>query len=411
MKSGAEVVITGLGAVTAAGLNVEETWNSLTQGRQSVSQLNINIQGRCYSYGAGQVDDFSGPKSMDRCVQFALHCAYEALAQAGLIENSEYLRKAACVFSMSKPSPGLFAELYQLYKRDGSLAGKDLVSTTWPNSCCVEIANHYGLIGPRLSIPTACATGAQTIIRAVGLILDGQAECVIAGASEASLTELYLASFDRMGVLGKNPGHPESACRPFDRRRNGFVVAEGAAAVVVESARAAQRRGVIKPLARVKGYWQGMHALDLLKLEPDGQSLAKGIREALGRSGVVAEELDYICAHGTGTVANDASETAAIKLALGSAARRTSISSHKGAIGRLLAAAGAVGVVSTVKSIVQDLVPPTVNLEEPDPACDLDYTPRKARQRPIRNALCIAGGFGGQCGLIVLSKPDIKNVT
>ncbi len=405
MKSRPEVVITGLGAVTPAGLNVEQTWNSLIQGQQKVSRLNINIQGQPHSYAAGQVSDFTSHNDMDRSVQFALHCAGEALAHAGLTENDEYLRKAACVFSMSKPSPSVFAKLYQLHKCNGSLGDNDLVGATWPNTCCVEIANHYGLIGPRLSIPTACATGAHAIIRAVGLILDGQAECVLAGASEASLTGLYLSAFDRMGVLGKDPEHPESVCKPFDRRRNGFAVAEGAAAVVVESAQAARRRGILKPLARIIGYWQGMNSLDLLKLDPDGKSLAHGINQALHRSAVASETLDYICAHGTGTLANDASETAAIKSALGSAAYTTSISSHKGAIGHLLAAAGALQVVSAVKSIAHDIVPPTVNLQEPDPVCDLDYTAREARQRPIRNALCIAGGFGGQCGLIVLSKP------
>lgn len=405
MKSKPEVVITGLGAVTPAGLNVEQTWDSLVQGRQSVSRLEIDIQGQRRIYAAGQVSDFARLDDTDCSVQFGLHCAGEALVQAGLKKGDEYLRRAACVFSMSKPSPGLFGKLYELHKRKGSLGGTDFVGTTWPNAGCVEIANRYGLIGPRLSIPTACATGAHAIIRAVGLILDGQVECVLAGASEASLTGLYLAAFERMGVLAKSPEQPESACRPFDRRRNGFAVAEGAAAVVVESASSAQRRGA-KPLAGIKGYWQGMNSLDLLKLEPDGRSLARGITEALGRSGVSAEELDYICAHGTGTVANDASETAAIKLALGEAAYTTSISSHKGAIGHLLAAAGAVQVVSAVKSIEHDVVVPTVNLQEPDPACDLDYTPKQARERPIRNALCVAGGFGGQCGLLVLGKAN-----
>ena len=408
MKSRPEVVITGLGAVTPAGLNVEQTWNCLLQGRQSVSRLEISIQGQRRGYAAGQVSNFVGPdgtRGMDRCVQFGLHCAGEALGQAGLTEADEYLRRAACVFSLSKPAPGLFAELYELHKRSGSLGGNDPVGTTWPNSCCVEIANRYGLIGPRLCLPTACATGAHAVIRAVGLILDGQAECVLAGAAEASLTALYLAAFDRMGVLANGREHPESACRPFDRQRKGFAVAEGAAAVVVETAQAARRRG-IKPLARVSGYWQGMHGLDLLKLEPDGKSLAWGLKEALRRSDVAPELLDYICAHGTGTLANDASETAAIKAALGPAAGTVSISSHKGAIGHLLAAAGALQVVLTVKSIEQDLVPPTVNLEEPDPACDLDYTPQRLRGRPIRHALCITGGFGGQCGLVVLSKPN-----
>ncbi len=410
MKSRPEVVITGLGAVTPAGLNVEQTWPCLLRGQQRVSTLEIRDGGYSCSYPVGRVRDFvepAGSAGMDRCVQFGLHCAGEALDQAGLSEGDEYLRQAACVFSMSKPAPSLFAELYELHERSGSLAGKDLVGTTWPNSCCVEIANRYGLIGPRLCLPTACSTGAQSIIRGVGLILDGQAECVLAGAAEASLTGLYLAAFDRMGVLAEGGEHPERACKPFDRRRKGFAVGEGAAALVMETAQAARRRGA-KPLARISGYWQGMHGLDLLKLEPDGKSLGKGLKEALRRSDVVPEALDYISAHGTGTLANDASETAAIKAALGAAAGTVSISSHKGAIGHLLAAAGVLQMVLAVKSIEEDVVPPTVNLEEPDPLCDLDYTPGLARERRIRHALCITGGFGGQSGVVGLSKPNTK---
>ena len=235
--------------------------------------------------------------------------------------------------------------------------------------------------------------------------MDGQVDCVLVGAAEASLTPLYLAAFARMGVLADGGGAPAEACRPFDHRRTGLVPAEGAAALVLESAVAARRRGA-KILARISGYWQGMHASDLLQLEPDGGSLAVGIRQALCRSGLDPEYLDYICAHGTGTVANDASETEAIKAALGPAARTLSISSHKGAIGHTLAAAGAVQIVFTVKSLQHGQVPPTVNLDYPDPVCDLDYTPGVDCQRLVRHALCITGGFGGQCGLVILSKVD-----
>jgi len=254
-------------------------------------------------------------------------------------------------------------------------------------------------------MPAACASGTHAIIRAARLIQDGQADCVLAGAAEASLTPLYLAALARMGVMANDSVDPSKACRPFDRRRSGLVPGEGAAVAVLESAEAARQRG-IKMLAKISGYWQGMHSLDLLKLEPDGKSLAAGITQALRLSKLAPDSLDYIHAHGTGTIANDISETAAIKTALGPAAGRVSISSHKGSIGHLLAAAGAVQVVLAAGSIQHDLIPPTVNLEEPDPLCDLDYTPAEARHRTIKNALCITGGFGGQSGLIILTKAD-----
>ena len=158
-------------------------------------------------------------------------------------------------------------------------------------------------------------------------------------------------------------------------------------------------------MARILAYWQGMHSGNLWKLEPDGKSLSVGIKEVLKRAGLGPEELDYICAHGTGTLANDASETAAIKAGLGRSAATVSISSHKGAIGHLLGAAGAMQAVLAVKSIQEGIVPPTVNLKEPDPLCDLDYTQGVPRHRPVRHALCITGGFGGQCGLVVLGEP------
>ena len=406
MKSRPEVVITGVGAVSPAGLSVEQTWAEVLGAKQKVSLLRTSIGPYQCSYPAGRVLDFVAPaesKGMDRCVGFGLSAAGEAVRQAELKEGDEYFRRAGCVFSTSKPAPTLFGQLYQQYRQGKGLDGCDGLANVWPSACCTQVANYYGLIGPRLCVPTACSTGANAIIRGVGLIIDGQAECVVAGAAEACLTPLYLAAFDQMGVLAQAGDDPATACKPFDRRRSGFVVGEGGAAVVLESASQARRRGV-RPLAQIRGYWQGMHSSDLWKLESDGKSLSVGIKEVLKRAGISGQELDYICAHGTGTRANDVSETAAIKCALGRGAGRVSISSHKGAIGHLLGAAGAMQAVLAVQSIQNDIVPPTVNLEEADPLCDLDYTQGCSRSRLVRNALCITAGFGGQCGLILLSR-------
>ena len=403
MKSRPEVVITGLGALTAAGPTAEESWASLLQGRRCVSSVRFEHSGHAYTYAAGKIDPFpradNAPET-DRCVHFALAAAGQALAQANLSPGDPSIQHAACVFSLSKPPPTLFAQLVEEhFQNDDMLA--DPLAAIFPNTCCRQVAHHYGLIGPRLCLPTACATGAHAIIRAAGLILDGQADCVLAGASEASLVPLYLAAFDRMGVLANDPLYPAQACKPFDVSRSGFVLGEGAAAVVLESAIAASQRGV-KPLARIAGYWQGTHAQDLLRLESNGKSLSDGISHALHRAKIAPPQLDHIFAHGTGTVANDISETAAIKLALGHSAKSVTVSSEKGAVGHLLAAAGTFQVVQAVKSIQQSIIPPTVNLTQPDPRCDLDYTMGQARLKPIRHALTISAGFGGQCGLIAL---------
>lgn len=408
MQSKPEVVITGLGAVTPAGLNVEESWDCLLRGQRCTSSLEIEEGRQAVSYPVGLVKSFAPPAGFytaDRSVQLGLTASAEALNQAGLNQDNEHRRRAGCVFSLSKPPPERFSHLYTACTRGGRSLSAGGISQVWPNAACIEIANRYQLMGPRLCLPSACATGTHAVIRAAQLILDGQADCVLAGAAEASLTPLYLAAFSRMGVLANCSASPERACRPFDLRRSGLVPAEGAAAIVLESVTSARNRGA-KILARISGYWQGMHALDLLQLEPDGRSLAVGIGQALARSGLTPEQIDYICAHGTGTIANDASETQATKSAFGPAAATVSISSHKGAIGHTLAAAGVVQTVFGVKTLEQGLIPPTVNLEQADPACDLDYTPGKARQRPVRHTLCITGGVGGQCGVIVVSAAD-----
>lgn len=407
MKSRPEVVITGLGAVTPAGPDVERTWQSLVAGEKKVSTLEVRTGRWSRSYPVGRVEEFCAPREsshLDRSVQFGLCAATEALQSGGLLNDPDRLPTTGCVFSLSKPAPEAFSNAVESYLYSGSLGQANFPTQIWPSACETQIAKAFGLIGPRMCLPAACATGAHAVIQAAALITQGRAERVLAGAAEASLTPLYLAAFAKMGALALDTDDPAGACKPFDRLRCGFVPAEGAAAVLLESAKSAENRGV-RPLARIAGSWQGMHSLDVLKLEPDGQSLAEGIRRCLSRSHLTPEDLDYICAHGTGTVANDASETAAIKSALGPAAQTVSISSHKGAIGHLLGAAGALQTVLAVKSIAENLVPPTVNLENPDPTCDLDYTPCHAKHRKITDALCMTAGFGGQCGLIALTKP------
>ncbi len=284
MKSKPEVVITGLGAVTPAGLNVQDTWESLVAGEGKVSTMEVGAGRWGRSYPVGQVRDFRPPSEfahLDRSIQFGLFSAREALDNAGLVDDLEHLPSTACVFSTSKPAPEACAGAFDSYLETGSLGRVNFLTEIWPSACETQIAKRFGLIGPRLCLPAACATGAHAVIEAAALIRQGVTERVLAGAAEASLTPLYLAAFARMGALALETENSAGACKPFDRLRRGFVPAEGAAAVLVESAAAARAREA-KPLARITGCWQGMHALDLVKLEPDGRSLAEGIRRCPG---------------------------------------------------------------------------------------------------------------------------------
>jgi 3-oxoacyl-[acyl-carrier-protein] synthase II len=273
------------------------------------------------------------------------------------------------------------------------------------SSACDCVADHFGCEGPRLNYVSACATGTYSIIMAARRIATGKSDIVLAGSSEASLTPLMMAAFDRMGVLSHGLDAPSAAMKPYNSRRDGFAMGEGAGALVVESLSSALKRGAAIR-AEIAGWALGTESYHIASMEPSGESIASTIRHALEKAGLDPPDLDYINSHGTATKQNDVIETRALKLALGKSAYDIPMSSTKPMTGHLLGATGSVEAIITILAIQNGFVPPTINLTDPDPECDLDYTPRVGFCREIEHALTLNYGFGGQIGVIVLNRLD-----
>jgi 3-oxoacyl-[acyl-carrier-protein] synthase II len=249
----------------------------------------------------------------------------------------------------------------------------------------------------------ACATGVVAIGEAARSVAQGEADVVIAGATDSAMTALSILAFHRLGAVSTRNDKPERACRPFDLHRAGTVVGEGAAVMILESLEHAERRGA-PVLAEILGYGLTCDAFHLVAPDADGTSAARAMAQALSYGGIAPDEVSWICAHGTGTQLNDAAETRAIKTALGDAAYRTPVSSLKGALGHMLGAAGAISAVTAVQAMQAGMIPPTLNYETPDPQCDLDYVPNTARRASVETVLVNGFGFGGQNACLALRK-------
>jgi 3-oxoacyl-(acyl-carrier-protein) synthase len=399
------VVITGLGLVLPPGVGLGAA-EDVFAGRSAVSRL-AGIPGIPDATGAA-VSPFNPPpgtESADRAVQFAVAAAEEAWAGADLARSSPPPERMAAAVSLSKGGIHILSRA-----AEGHTSAGDVWSSAMPDAAGAAIAARMGIAGPVVAPITACASGGHALIWGASLIRRGVAEVALVGAAEASFHPLVIGSYHRMGVLAPAGDDPATSVRPFSATRRGFALGEGAGCLVLESEVSAARRGV-QPLARVAGWAAGCQAFSLTDMEPSGATLARLMTDALARAGVRPEAVDYIHAHGTATLSNDLAEARAIRAALGCAAGHTarmggvSVSSTKGAHGHLLGAATAVELVLTVLAMVRGVVPPTANLTDPDPGVGLDCTPLAARRRPVKNALKIASGFGGQTLAIVLARP------
>jgi len=393
------VVITGLGLVLPQGVGLGAA-EDVFAGRSAVSRL-AGIPGIPDATGAAvsPFDPPPGTESADRAVQFAVAAAEEAWAGAGLGRSSPPPDRMAAAVSLSKGGIHVLSRV-----AEGRTSAADLWSRAMPDAATAAVAARLGIAGPTASPITACASGGHALLWGAGLIRRGVAEVALVGAAEASLHPLVIGSYHRMGVLAPAGDDPATSVRPFSATRCGFALGEGAGCLVLESETSAARRGV-QPLARVAGWAAGCQAFSLTDMEPSGATLTRLMTDALARAGVRPEAVDYIHAHGTATLSNDLAEARAIRAALGCAAGGVSVSSTKGAHGHLLGAATAVELVLTVLAMVRGVVPPTANLTDPDPEIGLDCTPLSARRRPVKNALKIASGFGGQTLAIVLTRP------
>jgi len=404
------VFITGIGTVNPLGLDAPSTWEAMLEGRSGIdtiaafdpSPFPVRIAGEVRGFDPERAASRKDARRMDRSVLFAVAAADEAAADAGL-EVTDPGRTGVVVGS-AIGGIGIIEEQQRVLTEKGP--GR--VSPTFLPNCLVDTATSYiatklGAIGPNFAVVSACATGSHAIGEAADLIKRGRADVFLAGGTEACITPLVLAGFCQMQALAARNDEPQAASRPYDRGRSGFVIAEGAAVVVLESESRARARGA-KVYAEVLGYGASNDAYHVATPHPESRGVIHMFDDALEAAGVRPDQVGYLNTHGTGTPLGDPAETQAIKQAFGEHAYRMAISSTKSMTGHLFGAAGALEAIAAALALRDQVVPPTINLDDPDPACDLDYVPLKAREASVDVAMSNSMGLGGHNGAVVLGR-------
>ena len=417
-----DVVVTGIGVLAPGGAGAKEFWELITAGRTATRTISLFDASPFRSRLAAECDFEPAAagltpreiRRMDRAGQFAVVAAREALADSGALSpDDDPARTGVSLGSAVGCSTSLERE-YAVASDSGRdwlvdhrYAVPHLYEQLVPSSLAAEVAWDCGAEGPVALVSTGCTSGIDAIGHGAQLIREGAADIVVAGATEAPITPITVACFDAIKATSPRNDDPQHASRPFDRTRDGFVLGEGAAVLVLESGERARRRGA-RVYARVAGFATRSNAFHMTGLRPDGREMAEAITRALDMSRLPAEAVDYVNAHGSGTRQNDRHETAAVKTALGTHAYRTPMSSVKSMIGHSLGAIGAIEVAACALALHTGVVPPTANLHEPDPECDLDYVPLTARERRLDAVLSVGSGFGGFQSAIVLDRPGSR---
>ena len=403
------VVVTGMGAVTPVGNHLEEYWNSISQGicgigpitRFDASDKKVQIAAEVKGFDPTEYMEKSELRKNDLFVQYAVAAAEQAMQDSGLAGTVAPERLGVYVGS------GIGGILTTTENSDKLCQGAKRVSPFMVPMMIVNMASGTISIrtqakGPTLPVVTACATSTHAIGEAFRAVKHGYADAILAGGSEAAVCNLTLAGFTSCMALSTN-NDPATACRPFDKNRDGFVMGEGAGILVLEEYEHAKARGA-KIYGEICGYGNTSDAYHVTAPDPEAEGITRAIQLALEEAGVSPDASMYVNAHGTSTPLNDKSETLAFKKAFGEAARQVAISSTKSMTGHMLGAAGAVEAIACLKALETGIIPPTIGLQEPDPECDLDYTPGKARKAQLRTALSTSLGFGGHNGSLVFRK-------
>lgn len=417
---GRRVVITGIGVTAPGGRGAKEFWSLLTDGRTATRRITFFDPSPYRSQVAAEVDfdaEAAGLspqeiRRMDRAAQFAVVTAREAVADSGLdLSACDPARTGVTIGSAVGATMGLDEE----YRTVSDGGRHDLVDHAYavphlydymvPSSFAAEVAWAVGAEGPSTVVSTGCTSGLDAVGHATEVIREGGADTMVAGATDAPISPITVACFDAIKATTPRNDDPEHASRPFDASRNGFVLGEGAAVFVLEEAEAARRRGA-HVYAEVAGYATRSNAYHMTGLRPDGKEMAEAIRVAMDEARVNAEDIDYINAHGSGTKQNDRHETAAFKRSLGEYAYRVPVSSIKSMVGHSLGAVGSIELAASALAMHHSTVPPTANLHEPDPECDLDYTPLTARDQLTDTVLSVGSGFGGFQSAVVVARPE-----
>ncbi|MCS7081949.1 MAG: beta-ketoacyl-ACP synthase II [Bacteroidetes bacterium] len=407
------VVITGLGALTPIGLSVPDFWRGMLEGRSGAGPITYFDASQYDTRFACELKGFDPLEHLDRKTvrrldpfcQYALVSAHEALLDSGLLEyRSLDKNRVGVVFGSGIGGIQIFTHQARVLFAEGPhRISPFFIPMLIPDIAPGQIAIRYGFKGPNYGAISACATATHNIGDAFKLIQMGYADVILCGGSEAAICELGVAGFNAMKALSTRNESPETASRPFDATRDGFVLGEGAGALVLEELGHALRRGA-RIYAEVVGIGYTADAYHITAPDPSGDGAARAMRAALEDAGIEPEEVDYINAHGTSTPFNDEIETRAIKTVFGEHAYRLNVSSTKSMIGHLLGAAGAVEAIATALAIYHSTIPPTINYTTPDPECDLDYTIRGPVVRDVRVALSNTFGFGGHNATLALRR-------
>ena len=407
--------MSGLGLVTPLGIGIEPNWEKLVAGRSGIGAITRFDASRLPARIAGEVRDFDPErfierkdvKKMDVFIQYAVAAAVMAVDDAALPLPLAEPERTGVIVGVGMGGISTVEEIYQnLTAHNFRRISPFLIPRIIPNMASGHIALRFGARGPNYATTSACASGAHAIGEALVLIRDGRQDVMLAGGAEAPICLLGVGGFSAMRALSTSFNEePERASRPFDVRRDGFVIAEGAGVLVLEELEHARRRGA-RMYAEVVGYGATCDAYHMTQPAPEGAGAAECMVLALTDAGIDPAEIGYINAHGTGTPFNDEAETLAVKRVFGEHAARLAISSTKSMTGHLLGAAGTVEAAYTVLALARGVLPPTINLEEPDRACDLDYVPNASRPRQVQAALSNSFGFGGTNAVLVLRRVE-----
>jgi 3-oxoacyl-[acyl-carrier-protein] synthase II len=409
------VVVTGMGLVTPLGIGIDAFWNGLIEGRSGVRQITLCDPGDSPCTIAAEVPEFAARDYMDakearrlsRASHFAVAAARMALSDSGVVvDASNRYEIGALIANGSSSPPDTEATARVLFERGLAKVNPFYITGSLPNMPSCQVAIQLGLLGYNTAIATACAASTQAIGEAAEVIRRGDATLMFAGGTEAPICRLTLASFCAIRALSTRNSDPAGASRPFDATRDGFVLGEGAGVLVLEQLAHARRRGA-RIYAEILGYASTCDAYHVTAPHPEGDGAARAITRALAKARIGPQQVDYINAHATSTPAGDISETLAIKQAFGEYASSVPISATKSMTGHLTSAAGAVEAAASILALKHGIIPPTINYEHPDPACDLDYVPNRARSAPLQIVMSNSFGFGGINAVLVMQQPPV----
>lgn len=412
IHNGTRVVVTGMGVISPVGLTVADAWHSLVSGKSGIDYItrfdttsfDTKFAGEAKGFEASAYVGSKAVRHMDRFTQFAVAASMEAAADARLAINGNNADETGVIIGNSVC--GLLGVCEQIEVMNEAGPGRIspiLAPKMTGDAACVQVSLLLGSKGPSYSVSSACSSGADAIGHAYDLVRHGEAKVMIAGGTEAPIGPVPVAAFNACRALSTKNSDPKRACRPFDVERDGFVLGEGAAVMVIEELGYALERGA-NVLAEIVGYSATSDAFHIMQPSPDGRGAVRTMELALKKAGLGPADIDYINAHGSATVLNDKTETLAIKRVFGQEAYRIPISATKSMTGHLLGAAGALEAIVCVLAINHGVVPPTINLDNPDPECDLDYVPNVGRPIEVETAMSNSFGFGGHNSVLIFRR-------